>query len=474
MNRTDDPKKQPVPFGVNGPREDIEPTTPTGDNSASYNSGFPPITMILKAAGGLPPKGQDMNQILFELSSLARWSSAGALNSFDPAFVASISGYPNGAILSNSTFTGCWLNTIDGNTANPENTNGTLTGWVPAFTYGTTAVTGLAAANITLTALQASNERITLAGVLTANINLIFPAWRKSWTIVNNCTGAFTVTCKTPSGTGVATATGATIRIIGDGTNIISNESTLVSGALQKSANLSDLANVATARANLGVSPHGFSRFTSNGSFTVPAGVTQIFVSGCAAGGGGGSSLATNSSSFVTGGSGGGAGQPALNVPITVTPGQVIPITIGTGGTGATAATNNATAGGNTQLGTGGVLLNLAGGSPGQVGGGGTAYPSNFGGPGGGAGYPIGGSAQDTNSFTATTATGGMGGQGASGPFGQAGPAGRGARGNNSPAGNGFGYGAGGSGAGGAYTSATSVPGGAGSSGLDGYLVIEW
>ncbi|WP_261371404.1 carbohydrate kinase [Yersinia bercovieri] len=233
-------------------------------------------------------------------------------------------------------------------------------------------------------------------------------------------------------------------------------------------------AAVAAARTNLGVSPHGFSRFTSSGSFTVPAGVTQIFVSGCAAGGGGGSSLATNSSSFVTGGSGGGAGQPALNVPITVTPGQVIPITIGTGGTGATAATNNATAGGNTQLGSGGVLLNLGGGSPGQVGGGGTTYPASFGGPGGGGGYPTGDAAQDTNSFSATTASGGQGGQGASGPFGQAGPAGRGAKGNNPGPGAGFGYGAGGSGAGGAYTSATSVPGGAGASGLDGYLVIEW
>ncbi|HDY4931510.1 TPA: hypothetical protein RPG34_003340 [Yersinia enterocolitica] len=257
MNRTDDPKKQPVPFGVNGPREDIGPTTPTGDNSASYNSGFPPITMLLKAAGGLPPKGQDMNQILFELSSLARWNSAGALNVFDPTFVVAISGYPKGAVLSNSTFTGIWLNTIDGNTANPENTNGTLTGWVPAFTYGTTDVTGLAAANVTLTALQAANERITLAGALTANINLVFPAWRKEWVIVNNCTGAFTVTCKTPSGTGITVATGATVRIIGDGTNIISNESPLVAGALQKSANLSDLANVQTALTNLTLTTMG-------------------------------------------------------------------------------------------------------------------------------------------------------------------------------------------------------------------------
>lgn len=253
MNRTDDPKKQPVPFGVNGPREDIIPTTPTGDNSASYNSGFPPITMLLKAAGGLPPKGQDMNQILYELSSLARWTSAGALNVFDSTFGTAISGYPKGAVLSNSTFTGCWLNTLDANTTNPENTNGTLTGWVPAFTYGTTDVTGLAAASVTLTALQAANERITLAGVLTANINLIFPAWRKEWVVVNNCTGAFTVTCKTPSGTGITVPTGATIRIIGDGTNIISNESPLVAGALQKSANLSDLQSKPTARTNLGL-----------------------------------------------------------------------------------------------------------------------------------------------------------------------------------------------------------------------------
>ncbi|HGK4614793.1 TPA: hypothetical protein ACJ2UF_002502 [Yersinia enterocolitica] len=253
MNRTDDPKKQPIPFGVNGPREDIGPTTPTGDNSASYNSGFPPITMLLKAAGGLPPKGQDMNQILYELSSLARWTSAGALNVFDSTFSSSISGYPKGAVLSNSTFTGCWLNTVEANAANPENTDGTLTGWVPAFAYGTTAITGIAAANVTLTALQAANERITLAGVLTANINLIFPAWRKSWTIINNCTGSFSVNCKTPSGTGIAVAAGATARIIGDGTNIISNESPLITGALQKSANLSDLQSTSTARTNLGL-----------------------------------------------------------------------------------------------------------------------------------------------------------------------------------------------------------------------------
>jgi hypothetical protein len=73
MNRTDAPKKQPVPFSVNGPREDLLSTTPAGSNQASYDVGFPAITMLLKSAGGLPPKGQDMNQILYELSSIGRW-----------------------------------------------------------------------------------------------------------------------------------------------------------------------------------------------------------------------------------------------------------------------------------------------------------------------------------------------------------------------------------------------------------------
>ncbi|CNI32897.1 tail fiber repeat 2-containing protein [Yersinia frederiksenii] len=254
---------------------------------------------------------------------------------------------------------------------------------------------------------------------------------------------------------------------------------TVSDAALKTANNLSEIAaagpaSVAATLANLGVSPHGFSRFTSSGSFIVPEGVFTIWVSGCAAGGGGGSSLSTNSSSFVTGGSGGGAGQPVIRFPITVTPGQVIPVTIGIGGTGATAATNNATAGGNTQLGVGGSLLNLIGGSPGTLSGGGASFPSNFGGPAGGVGYPAGSPAQDTSSYTATTASGGSGGQGASGPFGQAGPAGRGASGGSQPAGAGFGYGAGGSGAGGAYVSPVTAAGATGASGLNGYLAIEW
>ncbi|BDS20774.1 hypothetical protein KAM546c_20350 [Enterobacter roggenkampii] len=127
MNRTDAPKKQPIVFGVNGPRESLPDTTPSGDNTASYNSGFPPITMTLKSAGGLPPKGQDMNQILYELSAIGRWLSAGALNAFDASFSSAIGGYPQGAMLVGNDGTSIYISTINANTNDP---NTTATGWL--------------------------------------------------------------------------------------------------------------------------------------------------------------------------------------------------------------------------------------------------------------------------------------------------------------------------------------------------------
>lgn len=197
MNRTESPKKQAVPFGVNGQREDLLATTPAGDNAASYDAGFPPVTMILKAAGGLPPKGRNMNQILFELSSLARWSSAGALNTFDSTFSTSIGGYPKGAVLLNDDGTNIFISTVEANTNNP---NSSSTGWLsllafigaaplasPTFTGDPKAPTPAAGDNDTSIAttafvvnalasltgyLKSANNLSDLASVATARTNL--------------------------------------------------------------------------------------------------------------------------------------------------------------------------------------------------------------------------------------------------------------------------------------------------------------
>ncbi|MFE0408888.1 hypothetical protein ACFW0S_08960 [Citrobacter freundii] len=153
MNRTDAPAKQAKPFGINGQREPLLPTTPAGDNTASYELGFPPITMILKSAGGLPPKGQDMNQILYELSSLCRWFSAGTLNTYDSSFASSIGGYPNGSILISDDLAKIFVSIADSNINNPNVNN---TGWkdFPSYlglgTKDSPTFGGLTAPNVTL------------------------------------------------------------------------------------------------------------------------------------------------------------------------------------------------------------------------------------------------------------------------------------------------------------------------------------
>lgn len=222
MQTNSQPKLLPIPFANAGTKQDIPNDSQVGivAGRASYSDGFPPLTRTPLAAGGVPPFGTDFNGVLNDITSALRWSQAGAGYPFNANFNTAINGYPKGARIPNSTLDGFWLNTTDGNSVNPENTTSALTGWVPSGFYGTTAITGLSGSSITLTTLQAGRDRITLAGTLTANINLVAPAWIKRWEVVNNCSGAFSVTVKTLSGTGVTIPAGLTAVVQGNGTNI--------------------------------------------------------------------------------------------------------------------------------------------------------------------------------------------------------------------------------------------------------------
>lgn len=389
MKSTDAPSKQAVPFGTNGPREAITATTPSGSNQASYDQGFPPITMTLKSAGGLPPKGQDMNQILFEQSSFNRYFAAGGGYVYDSTFSTAVGGYPLSARIPNSTGTGFWFNTVEDNQTNPENSTSALTGWIPMGSYGVTALTGLTSASITLTTLQASKERITLAGTLTANINIVVPAWIKRWEVVNNCTGAFTVTIKTPSGTGVAIAIGRTALVAGDGTNI----------------------NTAYAPGSL----IGNQTFIVNGTYTPTPGTKSIVVEVQAAGGGGGGARAVSSGNAST--AGGGAGGGYSRSLITTVPSSAV-VTVGVGGAaGSWQAGGTATAGSSGGSSSFGSLLSATGGGGGgssMTGQYSTAFQITGGVPGVGSNGNIlnsrGGGGLPGLVFTSNNATGGGGG----------------------------------------------------------------
>jgi hypothetical protein len=189
-------------------------------NAASFTDGFPPNTMTPEASGGLPFFGQDMNGILYMVSAYCANFAAGALSSYNATLSGTVSGYPVGVVLVNTNGNGVWINQVSGNTTNPD-TGGA--GWLPAAGVGATSV-ALAGSNVTLSALQAALPYVVLSGTLTGNVNVVFPVnTGQSWIIANTTTGAFTVTCKTASGTGVVipqTGTAAPTSIYCDGTNI--------------------------------------------------------------------------------------------------------------------------------------------------------------------------------------------------------------------------------------------------------------
>jgi hypothetical protein len=151
--------------------------------------------------------------------------------------------------------------------------------------------------------------------------------------------------------------------------------------------------------------------FTSNGSFTVPCGVTSISVQ-VWGGGGGGAGDGQNGNGAAGGGGGGGFSSGT----ITVTPGQIIAFTVGAGGVGGCGGGGGCPSGGGAGAnGTSSTFLTITAGG-GQ--GGQPANPSDAnGGNGGvgGAGNIQGGNGSNGNSGTGNSGAGGNAANGGGG-----------------------------------------------------------
>lgn len=92
--------------------------------------------------------------------------------------------------------------------------------FVMAATDGLATVNVAGGANVTLTTAQHGLAILALTGIVTANIDLIFPNASGQWVVANNSTGAFNITAKTAAGTGVVVPQGYAVVLYGDGTNI--------------------------------------------------------------------------------------------------------------------------------------------------------------------------------------------------------------------------------------------------------------
>lgn len=285
MNSSSIPDRTGTVFASGGNYNDIAESSSTATlaaGTATYESGFPPLTMTAISSGGVAPAGKDMNGILHDFSLKFQWNDAGCGYPFNADFASSIGGYPKGAVVPASDGSGFWVNQNETNATSPEATDASDTGWIPSDHYGYSTVT-LSSISVTLSNLKAAKDRIILSGVLTSNVYLFLPPWKRDWVIENNCTGNFAVLVKTTSGTGVSLYNGQHL-IHGDGTNIT------LSGR-----EAGRLISIKT--------------YTTPGTYTYTptTGTTAILVKVCGAGGGGAGARAT-SSGYMAGGAGGGAG----------------------------------------------------------------------------------------------------------------------------------------------------------------------
>ncbi|EEJ2447683.1 tail fiber protein [Salmonella enterica subsp. enterica serovar 13,23:y:e,n,z15] len=202
--------------------------------------------------------------------------------------------------------------------------------------------------------------------------------------------------------------------------------------------------------------------FTASGTFTVPDGVTQVFVEMLGGGGGGGGGAVTDGGfAGASGGSGGTCGSTNISI-VPVTPGGKYAVIVGAGGVGGAAASQSSTAPSGIH-----TLVTSTPGSPGIDGGDSIFVNVTAKGGSGGAGGVI---------STVSVINPAPSGNGAAGENSSYGTGGSG--GSNTDGGNAGGYGAGGGGGARGKTtgsdntySGSGFPGGKGS---NGFVKISW
>lgn len=246
--------------------------------------------------------------------------------------------------------------------------------------------------------------------------------------------------------------------------------------------------------------------FTSNGTFTVPEGVSCIKVTAIAAGGkgasgstGSGKYNSSGSATYERGGGGGGSGECCIDYPVKVTPLEVLKITVGTGnstvgnklilsagGSASLAYGGDGSAGGGCGTGgnstrygktrgifTGGFGAGSEGSTNATPGGGGGAFSSANSVVGGAGGGGHAGAISSSGYGSSGVYCGAGGGGGGIAFFGTGGSGGHGAASSSDTVGgtggNGTGFGSGGGGGG-----ANHTKGGTGGTGAPGIVLIEW
>ena len=328
MQSSNIPTKIPLPFAYNagvGYKNTIPTASQIGvvNGRASLNDGFPPLNFVPISSGGVPPFGSDVNGILNEITAITQWQQAGGFFFYDSSFSTTIGGYPKGAILQSSSNSGLWISTAENNTTNPD-TGGA--GWMSLAFEGSQAIT-VTTADVTVTQLQSAYPVLIISGALTAARSLIMPAIVGEWIVQNNTTGAFNLTVKTASGTGVVATQSQSTFLYGDGTNILFADSSKVASFNGRVGTVTlNATDVTTALGYTPIGPNLTGAVTSVGNATTV--VTNANLTGAVTSTGNSTSLGSFSSaqlaSALTDETGTGANvfanSPTLSSPTFTTP----------------------------------------------------------------------------------------------------------------------------------------------------------
>jgi hypothetical protein len=98
------------------------------NGAASWRTGFVPLNMTLRTAGGVAPFGSDMNGVMNYISANIAWAAAGCGFVFNQDVVDNWTGYPEGAVIRDASDPSKFLYNILAD--NPNNPGIDLTGWV--------------------------------------------------------------------------------------------------------------------------------------------------------------------------------------------------------------------------------------------------------------------------------------------------------------------------------------------------------
>lgn len=112
-----------IPFGKNATPGTIDPIPKTrgpGDDpqQATWDEGFPLVTMTPLAAGGIPPKGQDFNGVLKAISEHTVFTERGGQFKWSAAYVTASGGYSIGDVIQADDGLNSYVSLVNTNTAN--------------------------------------------------------------------------------------------------------------------------------------------------------------------------------------------------------------------------------------------------------------------------------------------------------------------------------------------------------------------